>query len=644
MVSIRLIKLLLALWTLLLIAETPAAWGERWATPGAIVSVRGRSHAYRVVDSGLSGILQPGMKAKRLAPGILSLKQRRDGVSILGNSRPKPQRYTRKLNLCYRAKTRKMLAKIGGRVRCEANFAYFATATPNDQYYYLQYASSFMSLPAAWDKQTGSNSVIAAVIDTGVLYTHEDLAANMWTNPGEIADNLIDDDGNGVIDDVHGYNAITGSGDPLDDHGHGTHCAGILGARGNNSIGIAGVAWNTKIIGIKFLDSEGSGYTEDAISGLSYITALKQAGVNIVVSNNSWGSTDLSIALGTAIQNATDAGIVFVAAAGNSATNNDSSPFYPANYSNPSIISVASTNSNGNLSSFSNYGATSVDIAAPGSSIPSCYYTDPIYVYMSGTSMAAPQVSGVALLAQSVCDGTLSAQNTVNAILASASFYNSLNGKVATNGMTNASGAIDAALALCPATPTPTPTNTPQSTLTPTPLATSTPVSTETSTAIPTATPTETPTEDPTDIPEPPATATPMPTEEADLPSPPSLNLQPSNSLTPRTLLEIHLSGANNSSVASLRLSSRDTYGRSYTCATTRAPLSDGELTLTTRLDANVRYFKSLRVKAVAGNQSLTASASISNPRPNARPIHGSRRMASLCRYFKRAVRDASTQ
>lgn len=251
----------------------------------------------------------------------------------------------------------------------------------------------------AWEVGTGSHSVLVGVIDTGIDYNHTDLAANTWTNPGEIAGNGIDDDGNGFVDDIKGWDFYNDDNDPIDDHGHGTHCSGTIGAVGNNGIGVAGVNWNVSIAGIKFLSSGGSGSTSDAIDGINYgIT------IGCKVLSNSWGGGGYSLALEEAIQDAYDAGILFVAAAGNSSSDNDITPHYPSSYDVNNVVAVASTDHNDNLSGFSCYGLTSVDLGAPGSDI---YSTLPgnSYGYLSGTSMATPHVAGVAALIWSLYPG-----------------------------------------------------------------------------------------------------------------------------------------------------------------------------------------------------------------------------------------------
>jgi hypothetical protein len=246
--------------------------------------------------------------------------------------------------------------------------------------------------PEAWDISTGSSEIIVAVIDTGVDYTHPDLAANMWVNTGEIPGNGLDDDGNGYIDDVYGYDFCNYDGNPMDDHYHGTHCAGTIGAVGDNGEGVAGVCWDVRIMALKFLDSGGSGWTSDAINCVEYSILM---GANL--SSNSWGGGGYSQGLKDAINAAGAAGMLFVAAAGNDSSNNDTYPFYPSSYDCNSLIAVMATDRNDNKSGFSNYGLVSVDLGAPGSSILSCE-PGSSYQYLSGTSMATPHVAGASAL------------------------------------------------------------------------------------------------------------------------------------------------------------------------------------------------------------------------------------------------------
>ncbi|MBK8476481.1 MAG: S8 family serine peptidase [Opitutaceae bacterium] len=232
----------------------------------------------------------------------------------------------------------------------------------------------------AWNVRTDASSVIVAVIDTGIRTSHQDLVANIWSNPGEIgidaqgrnrAINGVDDDGNGYVDDVFGINSITNTGlSPLtanDDHGHGTHCSGTIGGRGDNGVGVAGVCWKVQLMACKFLSATGSGYDSDAIQCLAYARAK-----GAKVTSNSWGGGGFSAATLTAIQQARDADVLFIAAAGNSGANNDVQANYPCGYNVENVVSVASMQGDGARSSFSCYGATTVDVAAPGSSIYSC--------------------------------------------------------------------------------------------------------------------------------------------------------------------------------------------------------------------------------------------------------------------------------
>ena len=259
-------------------------------------------------------------------------------------------------------------------------------------------ADADIDAAAAWDAGQGSGTVVAC-IDTGVDYNHADLAANMWHNPGETAGDGIDNDGNGYVDDVYGIDSYAGDTDPMDEHGHGTHTSGTMAAVGDNGVGVTGVAWRAKIMALRFLGPEGDGTDAGAIACINYAVDMKvNHGVNIVVINASWGGGGYNPVLLNAISSAASAGIVFCAAAGNSGLNNELWPFYPSSYSASNLIAVGSTTSTDARSSFSNYGATRVDLFAPGSSILSTYFGG--YGLMSGTSMATPHVAGtVALLA-----------------------------------------------------------------------------------------------------------------------------------------------------------------------------------------------------------------------------------------------------
>jgi len=240
----------------------------------------------------------------------------------------------------------------------------------------------------AWDKATGTGQTVVAVIDTGVDYNHPDLKANIWTNTREIAGNGRDDDGNGYVDDVRGWDFFNNDADPMDDNGHGTHVSGTIGAVGNNSIGVAGVNWRTRIMPLKFLGADGSGYLSGAIDAVNYAVANGAR-----LSNNSWGGGPYDATLGKAISNAAVKGHIFVAAAGNDSQNNDTTTSYPSGYNYDNIVAVAATDHLDNLAYFSNYGVNKVDIAAPGVNILSTLPGN-TYGSYSGTSMATPHVAG----------------------------------------------------------------------------------------------------------------------------------------------------------------------------------------------------------------------------------------------------------
>jgi subtilisin family serine protease len=296
-----------------------------------------------------------------------------------------------------------------------------------------------ISATIAWAITTGSEDVVVAVLDSGVDYNHEDLMENMWRRPEKMApyhDNEL-----GTIDDEFGYNAVDGISDPMDENGHGTHCAGIIGAEGENNLGIAGVNWKVKIMPLKFMNASGFGNTKDAIEAINYVIDRKKEGVNVRIISASWGSTQKSRALEDAIRKAGENGIVFVAAAGNSSTDNDRRPHYPSNYDLPNVISVAALDRNDQLASFSNYGPKTVAIAAPGVDILSTWLGNE-YEEKSGTSMATPVVSGVAALILAE-HPKMSVAELRKKLLASIDPIAALKGKTVSAGRINAAKALE---------------------------------------------------------------------------------------------------------------------------------------------------------------------------------------------------------
>ncbi len=345
------------------------------------------------------------------------------------------------------------MKEIPGVEYAEPNYIYHHTDASNDAYYtngslwgmygngtspVNQFGSQAGEAWNAGFTGAGTNApVYIGIIDEGAMFSHADLGN--FGNPNETADGL-DNDGNGYIDDVTGWdfdgnNNTTYDGTQDD---HGTHVAGTIGGKGGNGIGVAGVNWGVKLISAKFLGASG-GTTANAISAVDYITALKNKGVNIVATNNSWGGGGYSQGLYEAILRANTANILFVAAAGNGnqggkGINIDSKPSYPASYNASNIISVAAITSSGALASFSNYGLNSVDLGAPGYGIYSTVPTG--YASYNGTSMATPHVTGAVSLYAYYYPGT-SAAAIKSAILSAATSTSSLAGKTVTGGRLN---------------------------------------------------------------------------------------------------------------------------------------------------------------------------------------------------------------
>ncbi|MBS1795616.1 MAG: S8 family serine peptidase [Acidobacteria bacterium] len=332
----------------------------------------------------------------------------------------------------------------------QPNFYYHLMATPNDPQYTNTglYGLGKISAPGAWDLSTGSSSVVVADIDTGLRYTHEDIAANAWTNPGEIPNNGIDDDGNGFVDDYYGYDFRYNDPDPFDEHGHGTHTAGTIGAVGNNLVGVTGVNWNVKLMAIKIYSAGGTDSTSAMlVNAYNYVRLMKTRGVNIRATNNSYADCPEACGYDQATRDALDAlgeaGVLNVFAAGNNSGRNiDTQPLYPASYDLPTILTVASSTSTDARSSFSNIGPIGVDLAAPGSGIYSTTFgSNSSYGQMSGTSMATPHVTGAAALLAAY-NPNLSAASLKATLMNTVDVLPAWNGLVKTGGRLNVQRAL----------------------------------------------------------------------------------------------------------------------------------------------------------------------------------------------------------
>jgi len=322
----------------------------------------------------------------------------------------------------------------------EPNYIFKIQSMPDDPKILKMWNMKAINAPEAWSIETGSSNVVVAVIDTGVDVSHEDLSANLWINPSEICGDGVDNDGNGYVDDCHGINTVDGSTEVRDDNGHGTHVSGIIGAVGDNGIGVAGVNWKVSIMVIKAFDSSGSGTLAGVLQGIDYVLQMRKRGVNIIATSNSYVSSSYSRALEEAVEELMKAGILFVAAAGNAEMDLDRVRVYPASYDVPAVISVASANRDLELSGFSNYGAHTVHIAAPGESILSTLPGDS-YGYLSGTSMAAPHVAGLAALLKAY-NRSFDWRGIKNLILAGGAELESLQDVVLSGRMVDAYGAL----------------------------------------------------------------------------------------------------------------------------------------------------------------------------------------------------------
>lgn len=318
--------------------------------------------------------------------------------------------------------------------------AHAQTLVPNDplypqQWFYAEPNGADIEGPQAWATRTNCGTV--AIVDTGADLNHPDLQTNLWQNPGEIPANGIDDDKNGYVDDVNGVD-IRNGGAPVDTNGHGTHVAGLVGAQGNNGVGVTGVCWKAKIMVVKFMSVFGRGKPADAANGIRY--AVKE-GARII--NCSFGTSSQNEQLHDAIQYARSKGALVVVAAGNDGKNIDTTPSYPASWTDANILVVAATKASGGLASFSNYGKTAVDVAAPGDDILLTYIGNG-YQKLDGTSMASPIVAGIAAMVRQQ-NSKLSYKSIKDIVRKDADKPSSLSGKTVYGGRANLRRALSAA-------------------------------------------------------------------------------------------------------------------------------------------------------------------------------------------------------
>ncbi len=381
-----------------------------------------------------------------------------DVIADFGTFLPNTFHITTDLPVEQAVKLLNTIGENGGGVEyAEPDYLYHLKATPNDTYYSLLWgmnntgqtvggdpgaANHDIDANLAWDLVTGSSTFVVGMADSGIRQAHQDFAGNIWANSGEIAGDRIDNDGNGRVDDTWGWDFYNNDNNPNDDNGHGSHTAGTVGARGNNAVGVTGVAWTVKLAGLKIASRTGAISVSAAASSLGYCT-----GKGIRVSNHSWGGGAFSTTMSNAVSAARTAGHMLVCASGNGgadgvADNNDSIPQYPAGYNFDNVISVMAIDNDGARATFANYGATSVDLAAPGVTIASCYNSsNTSYVYLNGTSMATPHVTGVAALVW-IRNPTWTYSQVRSRLLTTTRANANLTGRCVTGGVVNAWNAV----------------------------------------------------------------------------------------------------------------------------------------------------------------------------------------------------------
>lgn len=315
--------------------------------------------------------------------------------------------------------------------------------TPDDPEYGNQWALEQIGGPIAWERHTDASDVLVLINDTGIRYDHEDLRDNIWVNPGEVPGNGVDDDENGHVDDVHGVDVRNGDPDPMDDAGHGTSCAGIIGAAGDNGVGVAGVAWKVGLVACKWMGSDGRGNASDASQCLEYAIDLRNAGHNLLITSNSWGGFGDNATLKSAFEAAGAAGILNITGAGNSRLNLDEQPTYPEGWVMDTLITAVNSNQSDEVASSANYGMNTVDLAAPGTQVRTTARdaTDS-YRDVNGSSFAGPHVAGAVALAASYYE-TTDIQALRQLVLDSVDPVASLEGRTVTGGRLNVGTMLD---------------------------------------------------------------------------------------------------------------------------------------------------------------------------------------------------------